>query len=98
MIDYNCPNCGKLMKGFKLNKPQMTLEGLPENEERLMEVVEYFDTGYTLHPICLYVWGCGDCAVKSGTKYSNFVMFKDGYVYGFTGKGWVEIKEKVEFT
>lgn len=97
-MDYNCPICGKEMRKGKVNKPALTLDGLPEDEERLMEVVEYYDTGYRLHPICLYIWTCEDCAVKKGAKYCNFVMFKDGYVYGFTATGWVEIKEKVEFT
>ena len=86
------------MKMFKIVKPQLTLEGLPENENRLMEVVEYWDSGYSLTPMNLHFYRCEDCAVKKGAKYCNFVMFKDGYVYGFTVKGWVEIIEKVEFT
>jgi|GEM_PF-3846908 hypothetical protein len=98
MLDYDCPYCGKRM--IKTNIKKFTegiLDGLPTDEERLMEVVEYYDTGYGLHPLSLWIWVCEDCAVKSGAKYSNFIMFKDGYAYGFNGKKWEEIKEKVSF-
>ena len=99
-MDYDCPNCGKLMKKFRIKKSEsaFNLEGLPEDEERLMEVVEYYDTGYGLHPIALWIWMCEECAVKKGVKFCNFIMFKDGFAYGFTGKGWEEIIEKVDFT
>ena len=100
MIDYDCPICGKRMIKANIKKSQagFTLEGLPEDEERLMEVVEYWDSGYSLTPMSLNVWVCEDCEVRKGAKFSNFVMFKGNFAYGYTGSQWQEIVEKVEFT
>ena len=100
MIDYDCPICGKLMIKTNIKKSQsgFTLEGLPEDEEHLMEVVEFWDSGYSLTPMSLNVWVCEDCSVKPKTKYCNFVMFKGGFAYGYRDSQWNEIEDKVEFT
>ena len=100
MLDYDCPYCGKRMIQHSIKPPHISLEGLPKDENTLMEVVEYYDIGYGLHPTELHYWVCEHCVTIKSRQYCSFVMFKNGEVYGWTGDGWKKLKitEKVDFT
>ena len=66
----------------------------------IMEVVEFWDSGYKLHAILLRFYHCEECACKKGVKHCDFVLFKNGEIYGFEGDKWAKIViiEKVDFT
>jgi len=91
VININCPQCNNPMIQTEVKKPNLTLEGLPTNINKLMEVVEYWDSDYSLTPMSLHFWFCEQCASKvyyNKAKYCNFVIFKDNSLYGFTGSKW----------
>jgi hypothetical protein len=100
MKDTHCPICGTEMQFLKIRKPELTLEGLPDNENRLMEVVEFWDSGYGLTPMNLRFYRCEECCGKKGVKHCDFVLFRNGEIYGFEGDKWVKIiiKERIDFT
>lgn len=79
-----CPQCDREMGQATIGKPRLTLKGLPDNQTKLMQVVEFWDSGYSLTPMKLHIYFCEECSLNFKSKYGNFVIFKDGSIYGFT--------------
>jgi hypothetical protein len=102
-----CPQCSNEMNHneMKRNETDFTLEGLPNNKNKLMEVVEYYDIGYEFHPVKLNYWTCPYCLDKIMSlndkyrdKACNFIIFKDGTIYSWENPKWVKYKPpKVPF-
>ena len=99
----NCPQCGAEMEVDTMGHPNLIINGLPDNIKKRMQVIEYYDTGYNMHPDVLHYWTCFACRDNIETPYFSFVIFKDKSVYCFVAEKQVwekfvlpEVKVKID--
>jgi len=97
-----CPQCGAEMEADTMKKPSLIITGLPENINKRMQVIEYYDTGYNMYPEVLHYWTCSTCQISDALRW-DFVIFKDKSVYCFVAEKQVwekfvlpEVKVKID--
>lgn len=108
-MTWTCPQCGGELDQRKINHKNISLEGLPQDEDSLEQIIEYYDTGYKKHPCDMWYYHCQHCAAEIERKtkeilkepdnmFSDFVFFRNDNCYGFFNDKWFFIEEKVLLT